>query len=430
MAPKKDLYLHIGTVKTGTTALQKFFDLNRQTLMDNNIFYPLNSDGRFAHHRFSWSLSLSEGRSFPQNWPSNLGSHEDEWSFLKRQCIGQKNLISSEHFYGRSSQSISTLKKYFSDFNVKIVIYWRRRDYLEDSWYNQLIKQEEKTYLPSFQLHLVPKNQLDKWAAAFGRENIILRPYEKEQLYKRDVLADFLHYVLGLELNDTFKQPENEANTGLHQVVLEYKRMLNHLNLSLNKKRKLVDPLRDISNVFNREGRKSFPVFSPQQRLELIHNYFEVDAEIARNYCGRKEDTIFFDPLPNPDDEWQAYNELLAEDTEKINNYLAQHYPDKLDMVTQGILMTLGSGEKAHRRAVLKLLPGISSERICRALKKTLEMPSEKADAVQNNFKDLYESRIWKSGMVIKRLYGYLPPKLQEPAQKLARFIFQKITWT
>ncbi len=427
MTTKQELYLHIGTVKTGTTALQQFFHLNRQVLKNHNISYPENRDNRAAHHRLSWSLALSEGKTFSPNWPVDLASPEDEWNFLQRQCSDQKVLLSSEDFSFRSWQSILTLKKKFPEFNVKIIVYWRRRDYLEESWYNQLIKGGDRLFGHKVGMGLADKKQLELWAAAFGRENIVLRPYERGQLYQKDVLADFMHHVFGLELDSGFKLPENRANDRLHQVALEYKRTLNHLDLSLKQKRKIVDPLRDISNVFYQEGRKSFPVFAPPQRLDIIQKCADENAAIARDYLGREDGVLFFEPLPQPDDEWQPYNELLTEDVLKINNYLAQHYPEKLDIVVQGILMSLRGGKKM-RGSALKLLPGISPERIDRVLKKMLEMPEKQmARQRQNRANDLYASRTWKAGMAIKHLYDRLPSRLQRPAFHVVQFFYRKI---
>jgi len=427
MTAKQELYLHIGTVKTGTTALQQFFHLNRQVLKNHNISYPENRDNRAAHHRLSWSLALSEGKTFSPNWPADLASPANEWNYLQRQCVGQKVLISSEHFFNRSRQSISTLKKKFSEFDVKIIVYWRRRDHLEDAWYNQLVKKVDKTFRPTFRMNLQNKKQLKLWAAAFGRKNIILRPYEKSQLYQKDVLADFMQHVFGLGLDSEFEVPENRANDRLHQVALEYKRTLNHLDLSLKQKRKIVDPLRDISNVFHQEGHKSFPVFAPPQRLEIIQKCADENAAIARDHLGREDGVLFFEPLPQPDDEWQPYNELLKQDALKINNYLSQHYPNQLDIVVQGILMSLGSGKKT-RESALKLLPGISPERIDRALKKMLEMPGKQmARHRQNRANDLYTSRTWKAGMAIKHLYDCLPYRLQRPVFHVVQFFYRKI---
>ena len=427
MTAKQELYLHIGTVKTGTTALQRFFNLNRQALQNHDISYPADRDNRYAHHRLSWSLALSEGKTFSPNWPADLASPLDEWNYLQKQYSGQKVLLSSEHFFNRSRQSISTLKKKISEFDVKIVVYWRRRDHLEDSWHNQRVKSDEKTFRPTFRMNLANKKQLELWTAAFGRENIILRPYERGQLYQKDVLADFMRHVFGLELNDGFKLPEKRANDRLHQVVLEYKRVFNHFDLPLNRKRKIVDPLRDISNIFYQDERKSFPVFSPQQRLEIIQKFAGDNAAIAREYLGRKDGMLFFDPLPEPDDEWQPYDDLQEDDAKKINNYLEQYYPKKLDIVVEGILMDIDSGKK-KRESALKLLPGISPERIAGVLQKMLAVPPKQASKqLQNRTNDLYASRIWKAGMAIKHLYDRLPSRLKRPALNVAQFFHQKL---
>lgn len=41
----KKIYLHIGTAKTGSSALQAFFYKNAKLLEDNGIYYPLEYGG-------------------------------------------------------------------------------------------------------------------------------------------------------------------------------------------------------------------------------------------------------------------------------------------------------------------------------------------------------------------------------------------------
>lgn len=43
---KKDIYLHIGLPKTGTTSIQSILFFNKNILLKNAIFYP----GKFYNH--------------------------------------------------------------------------------------------------------------------------------------------------------------------------------------------------------------------------------------------------------------------------------------------------------------------------------------------------------------------------------------------
>ena len=46
------LILHIGSEKTGTTAIQRFFKKNRERLIQNGIYYPLAPMVPDGNHRW------------------------------------------------------------------------------------------------------------------------------------------------------------------------------------------------------------------------------------------------------------------------------------------------------------------------------------------------------------------------------------------
>jgi hypothetical protein len=139
MLDKRKLYIHIGTVKTGTTALQRFLNSNRTVLQKKGITYPQNKTDHFAHHRLSWALRTTTGH--PVSSPYlDLGTPEQEWEYLADQLHDFQNVISSEHFIRHSYEKILEFKSLTDNYRPKIIVYWRRRDNLEDSWYNQLVK--------------------------------------------------------------------------------------------------------------------------------------------------------------------------------------------------------------------------------------------------------------------------------------------------
>ena len=54
-----EVFLHVGTHKTGTTALQNFLTVNRRTLLDNGILVPVSGqiDNAGGHHNIAWELN-------------------------------------------------------------------------------------------------------------------------------------------------------------------------------------------------------------------------------------------------------------------------------------------------------------------------------------------------------------------------------------
>lgn len=65
------LILHIGTHKTGTTALQKFFDLNRAALAERGIFYPdydiIGKTGHYSHIAMANAFAGHHGTLTPED---------------------------------------------------------------------------------------------------------------------------------------------------------------------------------------------------------------------------------------------------------------------------------------------------------------------------------------------------------------------------
>jgi len=53
---RKTIYLHVGTHKTGTTALQKFLRDNAELLKEQQFMYPLLSNSKEFNHCYMKSL--------------------------------------------------------------------------------------------------------------------------------------------------------------------------------------------------------------------------------------------------------------------------------------------------------------------------------------------------------------------------------------
>lgn len=422
------LYLHIGMVKTGTSALQRFFDLNRERLQKRGIIYPQSSGRMIAHHRLVWSV-MAEQEAPKQNWPDDLQTPQQEWEQLRRQILFNRGILSSEHFLGLSRRQILKIKSLLRDYDVRVVAYWRRRDALEDSWYNQRIKGGDITKRPEPLSSLPDKSRLDMWADVFGKEHLCVRPYERGQLYQGDAAADFLHHILGIEPTDEFLYSPNQVNSRLHRVVLEYKRLVNLLGLPIAETRKMTDPLRELSADMLQQGRKDYSVFSPAQRLELIARYAEENAAIASSYLGRPDGRLFYDALPDPEEDWLPYDELREEDARQINTYLQEHYPAVLEIIIEGLLKAFYDREEVVRQAALRLLPGIEPQRIHSVLDRSLASAAERAEGLlpDKDSGQMDMPQVWRAGLIAMGLYRRMPAFLRQPAIWIAKRIERRM---
>jgi hypothetical protein len=100
MERKKKVYFHIGTHKTGTTALQSFFVKNRNVLSQNGIQYE-------NYHE----VELNQGFLINQ----------EAWKSVHFDPL-KNHLISSEDFYHRIIQLSDTVKQSLSDFDIHFII--------------------------------------------------------------------------------------------------------------------------------------------------------------------------------------------------------------------------------------------------------------------------------------------------------------------
>ena len=357
---QRELYLHIGMPKTGTTALQNFFYINQAILKSCGITYPLNDVWYMAHHHLGWSL---EEKSRKINQPVGLKSADEEWSLvLKSDAVLNCNdriLVSAETLARCGQESLLRIREYTSDYDVKIVLYLRRQDRMMSSLVNQMTKYFSHTWTDetdafSFS-HRNYTTLLGSWAAVFGKENLIVRPYEKGQFYGGAIFSDFLHHVFGLELTDAFQLPETDYNPRLHRVALEYKRLLNFLELPIEQKRATVEPLVQFSRQLAAEGRDDFDVFPPSQRLAIVQQHAASNAQVAREYLGRADGKLFYDPLPDPSAPWKPCQGLSCEDIRRISQLIFEHDHELAGHIGAAIKAGLKTDQRMVRQAAKKL---------------------------------------------------------------------------
>lgn len=213
----KEIVIHIGPGKTGTSALQAWFNKNRSLLSSNGVMYPSHDED---------VNNISSG-----NYQSILSPYNSEWmidkekvkQLLKRFCASEEKtlLLSSEHFYFVIDELIELMP------NAKFIYYLRHPLGIIESNYNQGIKRHNYTHkfsaLPTNIPYLEPLNQL---ISRIGLDKMIIRPYELAVRQTNGIVGDFLS-ILKIEENVTAKK----VNPSYSLEALEFKRLLNHFNI-------------------------------------------------------------------------------------------------------------------------------------------------------------------------------------------------------
>ena len=355
----KELYLHIGTHKTGTTALQNFFAINQAPLKRKGIDYPdVDNLQKEVHRRLVLTFYPNNMTPYCQTIP-NVKDSLEEWRMVLDLAEEKKILISTEQFFTCPPEIISKIREITASHHVKIICYIRRQDELEESWYNQSIKGfRSSNSLPMAMGEYDTQKHFSDWENIFGPESILVRPYEKKHFYKGSLFSDFLHHVFDIELSDEFTLPPKEENTRLHRIALEYQRLINCLSMTDEQKNKFNRPMRDVSEELFKEGYKSCPVFSPDSRAQLLKTNESFYHYLAQEYLSRK-DGAFFSDLSIRSQDNGCFYELTKDDACCIHAYLAKNYDYIFDRLLKGIESSLNSKDAISRDAAILLLGGI-----------------------------------------------------------------------
>lgn len=148
------LYLHVGTHKTGTTAVQRYCAQNRKYLESLGISYPsfaLDRKGGVGHHRVFYRM-LNEKRH------TEVSPIFDTWSRDPVLSEGGSMLLSAEPIWRlgigsgtskkRRQRFLERMASYLKEFNVTVVAAFRRPDLFAASMYQELVRQHH-IHMPS-----------------------------------------------------------------------------------------------------------------------------------------------------------------------------------------------------------------------------------------------------------------------------------------
>ncbi len=285
---KKNLYIHIGMGKTGTSALQNFFYMNKAQLSNIGVSYPDYGIVAGAHHLLS-----------PHKPQFLLGQFNfidtEKWQEVFKSDPNDNILISSELISSASSECIGefceSLKKIF---NIYVVVYLRRQDDAIMATYNQLVK----TGVQKRHIQKTIENQysrydylgkLSVWERYVGKENVFVRPYEHGQFYKGDIFHDFLFHVFRLEGEGFCFGQMGNSNPRLSAAALEYKRGINNLTEDTQISGRFNDVLLRYSEKSDRssvEIHVEHALLSRQQRQDILEYYRLDNLEISKRYNG------------------------------------------------------------------------------------------------------------------------------------------------
>jgi hypothetical protein len=239
--------LHIGSEKTGTSSIQKYFGQHRDVLVHEGIWYPKAFSRPPGHVHLQLSDAALDG-SLSGDSPAGNSFAGEAAEAEKAGAV--KAVISSEFFHsqlrdvGAIERLRAFLKPHFESF--KIVYYARRQDQMLASMHSTAVRGNWTTDTNALSVydskghyyfdHLAVCNL---WASVFGGKALTCRVYERDKLKNGDIVDDF-STVIGLDLDKS--RAKVDANESLSLETMTALLLLNRSRHKDNKefRRKLI----------------------------------------------------------------------------------------------------------------------------------------------------------------------------------------------
>ena len=303
----KQIFVHVGPAKTGSSAIQNFCNSNQRFLADLGIMYPkhtLMESGVSAGNRdVIYDVSKSAKAKLSQKKIINLISDfkQGEASTL---------LLSSENFFGPMPELAKAIPE------AKFIFYLRNPLSLAESLYNQDVKTlgktepfEIKTRRPDFGV----LGHLRDFIKTYGTERLIIRYFSPECFYRGNIVNDIFD-AMGIHCNKRI--PPQQVNPSYTLEALETKRFLNNF---------IDDQYTDylLNNLLQqyREGITNYSFLKPQDfDRHLKHVAEELEKFFTETPCEGSD--LFMKTIKETQQKQPFDQSISLEKLAKVRNHI------------------------------------------------------------------------------------------------------------
>ena len=122
---------------------------------------------------------------------------------------------------------------------------------------------------------------------------------------------------MGLQFTDDFRKP-HRSNTSFNEDVNQIFKVYNSLFDKPNYPEQLIKLLYASLSDKEMKNETSLSILSPQKRIDILIHCEETNRKVATEYLGRAEGQLFYEPWPDPAEEYLKVSNLTGEAVARI----------------------------------------------------------------------------------------------------------------
>lgn len=293
----KKIYIHIGSPKTGSTAIQNFLSQNYNHLLSKGVLYPKSA----SRNTNALGYSLLDFDDRPLSDINKKVDYKELYSNLKNEIEKsecENIIISSEEFFFLDAKfpnvnipgKLSIFFGAIQDIeSISIIIYLKPQFEFIKSWYKHIVTNHN--YVNYFSgdfnefyneyKYLLSYNELiQNWTNAFGEGSVILREYLNDFNYENKLLlADFLESLRIDSKDEALIWPRKKINKSSSNKTFFLLKGINQYQSFRNKEKS--KQIKDIAERIFEENDQEEPRIIPLYKLkEVMQSYSQSNAEL------------------------------------------------------------------------------------------------------------------------------------------------------
>jgi len=292
--------LHIGTHKTGTTAIQRFAATKRGKLRSRGLWYPSYDEiglfVHYGHHHVAHALANENGNRLSIDDTRRFVDHiqakkrRDETVLISAEPFYRHILPAEGGYWAERKAYIDRVRSFFPGPDVKVLAILRRQDTFARSLYQERVKVTK--YRVKFRDFLAERspfeyyNHLRLFREAFGNVDVLIY----EDIAARGLIDSFFAH-LGVDVSDIPGRPS--ANPSLPIDLVEFKRILNTTPLKPDRLKEIGSLLLDRAEQATKIEPGKVDWLSAEEMAAFYDSFAEENEKLRKEYLPGRSPPLF-----------------------------------------------------------------------------------------------------------------------------------------